>query len=110
MKQSHYPLRHENHNAKAFLPTSRIVTQDGQVIVNEVLDADYGHHLVQCANAHAELLAFVEGVAGMTKDGEPTDDDPAGWKMPIDDAYDTLATLINQGRELYGKLMKGTTG
>ena len=47
----HYPIRHENHNARALHPTSRLVTTEGFILANEVLSADFGYLAAQCVNA-----------------------------------------------------------
>jgi hypothetical protein len=54
---------------------------------------------MSCADYQA-LMAFVAQVAGLTKDGEETEDHPEGYDMASDDAVDTLAELINAARAL----------
>lgn len=48
-----------------------------------------------------DFRTFVEQVAALTKDGEPSEDGTE-FEMMDDDAYDTLHLLITAARELLG--------
>ena len=54
-KPGHYPFRYEQHNDRAFVPTGRLVTNDGQTLVDGILSADFGYRLALCINFCAKI-------------------------------------------------------
>ncbi len=54
LKPSHYPFRYIE-QSNTFMPRGRLVTADGQILVDGINSADFGYRLEKCVN-------FCEGV------------------------------------------------
>ncbi len=49
LKPSHYPFRYTE-QSNTFMPKGRLVTADGQILVDGINSADFGYRLEKCVN------------------------------------------------------------
>ncbi len=61
LKPSHYPFRYEE-QSNTFMPKGRLVTADGQILVDGINSGDFGYRLEKCVN-------FCKGVANSDLEG-----------------------------------------
>ena len=49
LKPSHYPFKYTE-QSNTFMPKGRLVTADGQIIVDGIMSGDFGYRLALCIN------------------------------------------------------------